>query len=607
MPSLQEIWHTGNPGWSEWLALTGVWCFPHESYSFFEALRDRDEKPLDDDDEISYNRAVANLASVDSSWVPAMRGHVLIVKHAPEKSDQLQDNLVKTVLNSEAYDVSDSEVEHVLNLARRWFYGQPPPASSEHGSFVVSPDLCHPFSDTDGAGVIKALLTLPTWPATLASAARQPPQFSFRHHTLSITDLTGAPPDAPLPTNIHRVTSDNRRVHTQTILVQPTSPVKRARIEHLERQRALPSLLLPEDTERYDMGLDGDESGDDIETEAGSKTRQTRPADPSMDDWAKNHRDAYLRGMLWREGRGQDVEICGKCGDPSRPAIFRCLFCHGQGVVCETCCLHDHHSNPLHYIEKWNGVYFVKSSLHDLGLHIQFGHHSNDTCPYPRAGRSDFVVIADNGIHSVAVNFCGCMDSDPNHLQLLKGGWYPATTDSPRTAATFTCLDRFHYLSLHGKTTAYDYYAALESLTDGTGIKPPDRYAIFMRMSRQYRHLLLLKRMGRGHDRYGVLGTGPGELALRCPACPRPGVNLPEGWENAPPEKQCMYVIFIALDACFRLKRRAISNELRDPGLGTGWAYMLEWHPYTAGNGAYSALEYVENIMNIPGCIHSIF
>ncbi|KAF7312717.1 CxC2 domain-containing protein [Mycena indigotica] len=101
-----------------------------------------------------------------------------------------------------------------------------------------------------------------------------------------------------------------------------------------------------------------------------------------------------------------------------------------------------------------------------------------------------------------------------------------------------------------------------------------------MRMARQYRHLLLLKRMGRSYDRYGVLGTAPGELAICCPACPRPGVNLPEGWENASPEDKCLHVMFIAIDACFRLKRRAISNELRDPGLGTGWAYMLEWHPY---------------------------
>ncbi|KAF7288449.1 CxC2 domain-containing protein [Mycena indigotica] len=37
--------------------------------------------------------------------------------------------------------------------------------------------------------------------------------------------------------------------------------------------------------------------------------------------------------------------------------------------------------------------------------------------------------------------------------------------------------------------TAYDYYSTLESLTDGLGINPPDRHSIFLRISRQYRHL----------------------------------------------------------------------------------------------------------------------
>ncbi|KAF7301158.1 CxC2 domain-containing protein [Mycena indigotica] len=34
------------------------------------------------------------------------------------------------------------------------------------------------------------------------------------------------------------------------------------------------------------------------------------------------------------------------------------------------------------------------------------------------------------------------------------------------------------------------------------------------------------------------------------------------------------------MDACFRLKRHAFSNEIRDPALGDGWAYMVEWGPY---------------------------
>lgn len=59
-----------------------------------------------------------------------------------------------------------------------------------------------------------------------------------------------------------------------------------------------------------------------------------------------------------------------------------------------------------------------------------------------------------------------------------------------------------------------------------------------MRMLRQWRFLKLLKRGGRAHDPTGITGTKNGELALVCPACPHPGINLPEDWENAPPDMQ---------------------------------------------------------------------
>jgi hypothetical protein len=80
----------------------------------------------------------------------------------------------------------------------------------------------------------------------------------------------------------------------------------------------------------------------------------------------------------------------------------------------------------------------------------------------------------------------------------------------------------------------YDYYSVLEKLSDNTGIKRPNRYHAFLRMVREYTHLLMLKRAGRGHVKSGVMGTQQGELAVRCPCCPQPGVNLPEGWEDAP-------------------------------------------------------------------------
>lgn len=41
-----------------------------------------------------------------------------------------------------------------------------------------------------------------------------------------------------------------------------------------------------------------------------------------------------------------------------------------------------------------------------------------------------------------------------------------------------------------------------------------------------------------------------------------------------------LYMTVIALDANFRLRRRAISNEERDPALSSGWAYFVEDKPY---------------------------
>jgi hypothetical protein len=64
--------------------------------------------------------------------------------------------------------------------------------------------------------------------------------------------------------------------------------------------------------------------------------------------------------------------------------------------------------------------------------------------------------------------------------------------------------------------------------------KLKDRYDEFLRMIREWRHLKMLKRAGRGHDPAGVLATTEGECAVLCPACPQPGKNLPDNWQNAP-------------------------------------------------------------------------
>lgn len=119
-------------------------------------------------------------------------------------------------------------------------------------------------------------------------------------------------------------------------------------------------------------------------------------------------------------------------------------------------------------------------------------------------------------------------------------------------------------------------------------------------MVRQWRHLKMLKRAARAHSKDGVEGTKPGELALLCPACPQPDYNLPNGWETAEPQKRCsgfffsphlcynschhlcswLYALFLGIDANFRLKRKKVSSEERDPSLGGGWSFFVEEKNY---------------------------
>lgn len=57
-------------------------------------------------------------------------------------------------------------------------------------------------------------------------------------------------------------------------------------------------------------------------------------------------------------------------------------------------------------------------------------------------------------------------------------------------------------------------------------------------MIREWRHLKVLQRSGRGHNSMGVEGTQEGKCVVLCPACPQPGKNLPAGWEDAPLESR---------------------------------------------------------------------
>ncbi|KAJ6484089.1 hypothetical protein C8R45DRAFT_1214949 [Mycena sanguinolenta] len=332
--------------------------------------------------------------------------------------------------------------------------------------------------------------------------------------------------------------------------------------------------------EPYDAG---DHGGDDYDEEEGG--RSLRDSDDPLRQWAEDHRDIFLAEMLRHEGRGEHAEslTCRQCGE--RDADHRCIHCMGGGeLLCDLCIVACHRQMPFHRIERWTGTHFERRTLKQMGLRIQLGHwHGLDrVCPLPQpAAGDDFVIIDNHGVHPVNLDFCNCGKSGLPTVQLLRARLWPATTTNPRTAATFSVLRRYHLLSFEAKCAALEFYQSLARESDNLHHKKDkDRYHEFLRMTREWRNIQMVKRAGRGHDPGGVKATKAGECALLCPACPQPGINLPQGWEGMPEEKSFLYALFLALDANFRLRRKDVSTEERDPGLGNGWAFFCEVGAY---------------------------
>jgi hypothetical protein len=74
----------------------------------------------------------------------------------------------------------------------------------------------------------------------------------------------------------------------------------------------------------------------------------------------------------------------------------------------------------------------------------------------------------------VGLNFCGCELATDLTTQLLRSQLFPATTQLPATAATFSVLKSYQLLSYESKASAYQYYKSLSRMTtniDDDGVR----------------------------------------------------------------------------------------------------------------------------------------
>lgn len=156
------------------------------------------------------------------------------------------------------------------------------------------------------------------------------------------------------------------------------------------------------------------------------------------------------------------------------------------------------------------------------------------------AGHKFVIVVDITGVHAFPMTVCQC-GQDPIYSKLVSQRLLPASFVEPRTMFTFRVLQDFRLSNLEAKTTAYQYFNKLRRVTNpGFPHLIPNRYTEFRRVTRMWRNLIRLKWSGFGLPDRPIgrrpdgneTTPGPGELAIFCPACPQPGINLPGDWES---------------------------------------------------------------------------
>ncbi|KAG1787530.1 uncharacterized protein HD556DRAFT_1312716 [Suillus plorans] len=228
---------------------------------------------------------------------------------------------------------------------------------------------------------------------------------------------------------------------------------------------------------------------------------------------------------------------------------------------------------PFHRISQWTGGFFKDTSLTKIGLEVHLG-HAGKPCPgltdewcdtddegdhltegpwIPLINDPRLTTVVDtSGLHSLMIRFCKCTDAMSPDMQLLETSLFPASFTSPKTAFTFAVLDDFLLDNLECGTSAMNYYTC--SLI----------------WFQQWRQVKQLKWHGFGHEKQK---PKEGELALFCPACPQPGVNLNLSERNES-DPVWLYSRSLVMDGNFKAEHLYPTNLTDEVALTDGLGFM---------------------------------
>ncbi|KAI6023234.1 hypothetical protein BKA83DRAFT_40676, partial [Pisolithus microcarpus] len=176
---------------------------------------------------------------------------------------------------------------------------------------------------------------------------------------------------------------------------------------------------------------------------------------------------------------------------------------------------------------------------------------------------------------------CPGSDSSDWHLDLLRQRLFPASISKPQTAFTLGVLDHFLIDALECKTSAMSFYQKLKRFTNNAfPERVLDRYRELMRVSQLWRDLKHRKWFGFGHDI--EQDPGDGGLALFCPACPQPGVNLPADWKVHLTAFRDTTMRQYVIDGNFTAQHMKMNKPELDVALSDGKGFMVAQVPLQA-------------------------
>ncbi|KAH9012129.1 hypothetical protein EDB85DRAFT_1877901 [Lactarius pseudohatsudake] len=325
-----------------------------------------------------------------------------------------------------------------------------------------------------------------------------------------------------------------------------------------------------------------------------------------MSQWI-DIRSRYLHLLLEMEG----LTSAPKCSVCTKSMKIKCSDCIGGNYFCKDCCLQSHMRSPFHRMSHWTGSHFAPISLMLLGFKLCLG-HDGKPCPlteedapssgaplpplhapeymegisdtlfdlsgdmldpsdgYTRrtrtakSGNPLITIVNQTGVFDMDVLFCICPNAGANDEQLLQAGLFPSTFKRIETAFTFTVLDDFLADNLECKTTAQQYYSKLQSITNRMfPHHVPNLYKQLLRASRQWRDLKNRIQSGLGHQNGGIPATD-GSMAIFCPACPQPGINLPDDWKIRYHDQPYAFIDPITISLLYSQRNQLIRTFIMD-------------------------------------------